>query len=194
MAFTRKFLKALGLEETAIDQIMESHTEVIGRLQTELAETKTKADRVDELQRELDKSAGNADWKKKHDDIKKEFDEYKADQDRKASRQAKVTALTEIAKKAGISEKRIPAILKATDVDSYELDDSGAIKDADGATSYFTTEWADFVTEQGKQGADTSTPPANTAGTMTKEDILKIKDATKRQAAIAENIQLFQKG
>lgn len=194
MAFTRKFLKALGIEEAAIEQIMDQHTEIVGRIQAELTDAKAKADHADELQRELDKSAGNADWKKKYDDIKREFDGYKTDQTRKESRQAKMTALSEIAKKAGISEKRIPAILKATDIDAYELGDDGKIKDADGATSYFTTEWSDFIAKPGTQGANTSTPPANSGTPKTKEEILKIKDRTERQAAIAENIQLFQEG
>jgi hypothetical protein len=53
-------------------------------------------------------------------------------------------------------------------------------------------EWADFITTQGTVGASTSTPPTNNGGTtMTRDEILAIKDTSARQQAIAEHHELF---
>lgn len=163
MAFTRKFLKALGLEDTAIEQIMDTHIEVVDGLKEQLKTLQAKAETVDNLQKQLEEATAE-DWKAQYDAVKKQFDDYKADQSSKATRQAKEAALAAIAKEVGISEKRIPAILKATDIDSYELGEDGTITDRDGAESYFKTEWADFIVTTGAKGADTSTPPAGGMG------------------------------
>ena len=178
MAFTRKFLKALGLEDTAIDQIIESHSEVVDALKEQIKTLSEKADTVDALQKKLDD--GPDEWKTKYDDVKKQFDDYKADQSKKDTRRAKETALAKVASEAGITEKRIQAILKVVDVDKYEIDDDGELKDKDGAKSYFETEWADFIGKSGKKGADTNTPPGNKDkekawGDMTLDEKMRLK-------------------
>ncbi len=178
MAFTRKFLKALGLEDTAIDQIIESHSEVVDALKEQIKTLSEKADTVDALQKKLDD--GTDEWKTKYDDVKKQFDDYKADQSKKDTRRAKETALAKVASEAGITEKRIQAILKVVDVDKYEIDDDGELKDKDGAKSYFETEWADFIGKSGKKGADTNTPPGNKDkekawGDMTLDEKMRLK-------------------
>jgi hypothetical protein len=178
MAFTRKFLKALGIEDAAIDQIIESHTEVVDALKEQIKTLSDKADTAADLQKKLDE--GSDEWKTKYDDVKKQFDDYKADQSKKDTRRAKETALAKVASEAGITEKRIQAILKVVDVDKYEIDDDGELKDKDGAKSYFETEWADFIGKSGKKGADTSTPPGNKGkekawGDMTLDEKMRLK-------------------
>lgn len=178
MAFTRKFLKALGLEDTAIDQIIESHSEVVDALKEQIKTLSEKADTVDALQKKLDD--GTDEWKTKYDDVKKQFDAYKADQSKKDTRRAKETALAKVASEVGITEKRIQAILKVVDVDKYEIGEDGELKDKDGAKSYFETEWADFIGKSGKKGADTSTPPGNKEkekawGDMTLDEKMRLK-------------------
>ena len=98
-------------------------------------------------------------------------------------------------KSAGVSEKRLNAIIKVSDIDGLELDKDGKIKDADKHTETVKTEWADFVETTSTQGADTATPPANNGGTkMTKADIYKKDDkgryvlsTEERQKALVEN-------
>ena len=63
-------------------------------------------------------------------------------------------------KAAGVSEKRIPAILKVTDLNGIEMD-GDKIKDADKHTQNVKTEWAEFVESTNTTGANTTTPPAN---------------------------------
>ena len=60
----------------------------------------------------------------------------------------------------GVSEKRRNAVIKVSDVDAVELDDKGAIKDADTLKKSLQTEWADFIEQKQTQGSNTPTPPA----------------------------------
>jgi hypothetical protein len=100
-------------------------------------------------------------------------------------------AYKEMLKEAGISEKRIPAVLRVADLSGVKLDEDGNIKDKDKLVESVKEEWSDFIQAKGAKGADTKTPPDNNGGTLTKDDILKIKDAGERQQKIAENHELF---
>ena len=54
MSITRKFLKALGIEDDKADQIIEAHTEVANGLKADLERYKTDAGKLAEVQAELD--------------------------------------------------------------------------------------------------------------------------------------------
>ena len=93
-----------------------------------------------------------------------------------------------------MSEKRMDAILKVSDLDGFDLDEEGKIKDAKKVTEAVKEEWADFIVKESTKGAETSTPPANGGGAaMTKDEIMKIRDPMERQNAIAANMGLFRK-
>ena len=49
----------------------------------------------------------------------------------------------------------------------------------------------DFIVKQETHGTGTQSHEGSGGGGMTKEDIMKIKDDTERQRAIAENHELF---
>ena len=137
MALTRKFLKALGLEDDKIEQIIEEHTTIADRMNAEIEKYKADAEALPRVQRELEKAqadleAGKKDsWKVKYEAVKEEFEGYKSEQTKKETRAAKEAAYRALLKQAGVSEKRLESVLKVSDVDSVELDDHGAIKDMD---------------------------------------------------------------
>lgn len=201
MALTRKFLKALGLEDDKIEQIIEEHTTIADRMNAEIEKYKADAEVLPRVQRELEKAqadleAGKKDsWKVKYEAVKEEFEGYKSEQTKKEARSAKEKAYLELLKQAGVSEKRLDAVLRVSDVDSVELDEKGTIKDADKLTESIKSEWADFIGTTSIQGAQTATPPASTGGNgMTKADIYKKDDhgryvmsAAERQKALMEN-------
>uniref|UniRef100_A0AAU8B7Z9 Minor structural protein n=1 Tax=Dulem virus 33 TaxID=3145751 RepID=A0AAU8B7Z9_9CAUD len=200
MALTRKSLKAMGLTDEQVDSIIEMHTETVDGLKADVERYKADAKALPGVQKQLEQAqadleAGKKDsYKVKYEAIKEEFEGYKNEQTKKESRAAKEKAYRELLKAAGISEKRIDAVLRVSDVDSVELDDKGAIKGAEELTKSVKSEWSDFVVTTATKGADTPKPPANTGGSMTKDQIMAIKDRSERRAAIAANINLFQKG
>ena len=197
MAFTRKMLKAMGIEEEKIDQIIDAHSETVDALKADRDAYKEDAAKLAAVQKELDelKAKGDDGYKAKYEAEKAAHDALKADIAAKETKKAKTDAYRELLKGANIDEKRIATILRAEapTIDKIELDADGKIKNAEQYTQSIKSDWADFIVTQSAKGANTATPPANggAASTKTKEDILKIKDAGERQKAIAENPTLF---
>ena len=200
MALTSKFLKAMGIEEDKIEQIIEAHTENTNALKEERDGYKADAEKLADVQRELDKAKKAAKddgeetvLKSEYDALKAEYDKYKGEITAEKERNAKETAYRELLKAAGISEKRISAIVKVTDIGSVELDKDGKIKDADKRTESVKTEWADFIETTTTKGANTANPPANNGkgNGKTKEEIMAIKDGTIRRQEMAANPHLF---
>ena len=197
MAFTRKMLKAMGIEDEKIDQIIDAHSETVDALKADRDTYKEDAEKLAAVQKELDelKAKGDDGYKAKYEAEKAAHDALKADIAAKETKKAKTDAYRELLKGANIDEKRIATILRAEapTIDKIELDADGKTKNAEQYTASIKSDWADFVVTQSAKGTNTATPPANggTATTKTKEDILKIKDAGERQKAIAENPTLF---
>lgn len=197
MAFTRKMLKAMGIEDEKIDQIIDAHSETVDALKADRDAYKEDAAKLAAVQKELDalKAKGDDGYKAKYEAEKAAHDALKADIAAKETKKAKTDAYRELLKGANIDEKRIATILRAEapTIDKIELDADGKIKNAEQYTESIKSDWADFIVTQSAKGTNTATPPANggAASTKTKEDILKIKDAGERQKAIAENPTLF---
>ena len=162
MALTRKLLKGMGLTEEQVDTIIEAHTDTTDGLKADIAKYKGDAEKLPGVQKELNdlKAAGDGGYKEKYEKEHADFEKYKADQTAKETRQVKETAYRELLKAAGVSEKRIPAILKVTDLNGIEMY-GDKIKDADKHTQTVKTEWAEFVESTNTTGANTTTPPAN---------------------------------
>lgn len=192
MALTRKSLNAMGLTEEQVDSIIEMHTETVNGLKKykdaadELAEVKAQ---LEQANKDLE-SAKKDSWKVKYDALKEEFEGYKSQQTQKETRAAKETAYRELLKAAGVSEKRIESVLKVTDLEKVELSD-GRIKDADALTKSIREEWADFIVSTTQTGAQTYTPPAQSAQKMTASEIARLGTREERRAAIRANQQNF---
>ena len=183
MAFTRKFLSAMGIEADKVDEIINAHIEVVDGLKEERDNFKKDAEKLADVEKELTKAkekiAKNGDGetvsKEDYDRLKKEYNDYKADITAKTTRTEKENAFRELLKSAGVSEKRLNAIIKVSDIDGLELDKDGKIKNAEKHTETIKSEWAEFIETTTTRGANTATPPTNTGGTsITKEDFAKM--------------------
>lgn len=178
MALTRKYLKELGIESDKIDLIIDAHTEVTDALKAERDELKAGAENTDKLKAEIDElkkqTVSDSEWKAKYEAKETEFAKYKGEQEAKATLEAKKTAYIELLKGAKISDKAHNKALKLADLDSLELVE-GKFKDADKITESIKTEWADFVVDESKAGANTPNPTGNSGvKTYTREDIAKM--------------------
>lgn len=191
MALTRKFLKALGVSEEAIEEIITAHTDVTDDLKTQLKTAQDAQKQLGTITAERD------DLKKKLNDpaqanrvaeLEKQIAEY---QNRETTAQ-KRTALTALLEKIGIDKRGFARVLTATDLDTIEMDGE-KIKGADKLAESLKTEWSDLITEPGATGKPPQTPPQNPGnGGMTKEQIMAIKDRDERRVAIAQHLDLFQ--
>ena len=195
MSLTRKMLKAMGIEEEKIDQIIEAHSETVDSLKADRDSYKEDAEKLKDVQKELDdlKAKGDDGWKEKHDRLKAEFDQYKNDVQEKETKAAKEAAYRAILKDANLSEKGIEKAVKYADWDKIELGEDGKLKGANDHIKAAREEWAEYVTTTTTTGAKTSTPPVNNGGKTgkTKEEIMAIRDPAVRQAEIAKNPEAF---
>ena len=184
MALTRRMLKAMGISDEQVDEIIAAHTETVDALKEQRDQYKDAAEKLPDVQKQLDKankdleSAGKDAYKVKYEALKEEHEKMLADNAEKEARSAKESAYKELLRAAGISEKRISSIVRVSDIDSVELDDKGAIKDADKLTESIKTEWADFIPTTTTHGAQTATPPASNnvdPGSMSMADYIKYR-------------------
>lgn len=175
MALTRKYLKAMGIEDEKIDQIIEAHTETVDGLKSEISNAKTTAEsgtqkiadlekQIEELKNTAVANEGKNPWKVKYDALKEEFEGFKTEEAKKVTKAAKEKAYRELLKNAGVAEKRIASVMRVSDIEGIELSEDGKIKDEEKYKTDIQNEWADFITSTETQGAQTPTPPENNNG------------------------------
>ena len=210
MALSRKYLQGMGLTEEQVNAIIESNEETINGLKDEIDKYKSASEdstkKLNKVQKELDsikeeaeKNDGRSPYKVKYEalqedmaKLKDQFDKYKADVDAKEVKSKKSDAYRKLLKEAGVSEKRLDAVIKVTDIDALEFDDDGNLKGKEDLVKGIKDEWSDFIQTESKQGVNVSNPPANNGGgKKTKEEILAIKNTAERQKAMLENKDLF---
>lgn len=195
MAFTRKFLSALGIEADKVDEIIAAHTEVTDALKEERDKYKADAERLPDIEKRLTeaekKMEGNDPYKEKYEALQKEYEDYKADVSNKETTAKKESAFRHVLKDIGIPDKRIDSVIKVSDINGIELTEEG-IKDEDTLKAKLKEEWSDFIATKSTEGVPSANPPSNTGKTtMTKEQIRAISDPVARQKAMMENSSLF---
>lgn len=168
MAFTRKMLKGLGISEELQEVIVDAHLEVVNALKEERDNYKKDADKLAEVQKELDeekaKHEGESSLQNQYDQLKQEYDSYKTGVEKKEAEATKKAAYKKLLLDAGVSEKRVDSVLKVSDLEKIQLDKEGKIKDAEELTKNVKSEWADFIVTSGTKGAETQTPPSGETG------------------------------
>lgn len=194
MALTRKFLKAMGIEDEKIDQIIDEHVTVTDALKKERDDARADAQALPGVKKELEdlKAAGDGGYKEKYDAAQKEIAAYKA----KEARSSKEAVYREILKSAGIRDKYMDTVVRADGavIDALVVADGKAEK-AEEIAAKVKSAWSDFIVTAEERPGGVATPPGNNGGTaVTKETIMAIKDPAARRTAIAQNINLFGKG
>lgn len=172
MAFTRKFLEALGIEEKQVEEIIASHSEVVNALKEQRDGYKADAEKLPAVQKELDALKNKApdesedklkELQGKYDKLDKEFKDYKSGIEAKEAKAAKESAKRAFLKEMGVADKYLDIVMKASadDLDKLELDDAGKIKDGDKMKEAYSKSYGDFISSSSTQGAAVNNPPAN---------------------------------
>lgn len=159
MAFTRKMLKAMGIDEEKVEQIIDAHIEVVSGLKQERDSLKETVSSLEGVEKELATLKGKEDFEEKFKNLQREFNDYKEETQTKELKAKKEEAYRQALLDVNVSEKRIGSILKVSNFDNIELDEKGAIKDVEKVKENLKTEWADFIVKKDKEGADVSNPP-----------------------------------
>ena len=200
MALTRRALKAMGIDEEKVEEIIAMHTETVEGLKADIVKYKEDAEKLPTVQKELDalKAAGDGGLQERFDALKREYDEFKGEVTAKETKAAKEKAARAYYESKGITGKSLDIAIRGSgaEIDALELED-GKIKDAKALDELISGTFAGLVSTTETRGANTSNPPANNSGvSMTKADIYKKDDygryvlsAAERQQALIENHQ-----
>lgn len=191
MALTRSMLKGMSLTEEQVGAIIDAHQETVQALKGERDKYKADAEKLPDVQKELDSYKNGKDWKAEFDKEHQAFEDFKADAARKATLASKQAAFRKLLKAENIPDKFHDRIVKMTDFDNMELDGDN-LKDEAKQREGIKTEWGEYVATTNSQGTKPETPPSGDH-TMTKQEILAIKDTSERQKAIAANLNLFNR-
>ena len=151
MAFSRQTLKAMGFTDDQVQSLIDLHTEVTDNLKSEIKKYKEDAEKLSDVQRQLDeansklKAAEKDDYKGKYESEKAAHDKLKEDIKAKETTAKKSTAFKAYLKEKGYSDNAISKITKYGGyVDGIELDDEGKIKDSDKLLTSIEDEWGEY--------------------------------------------------
>lgn len=202
MALTRKSLKAMGLTDEQVDSIVEMHTETVDGLKDKLKTAEEKANKLDDVQKELDGLKANSgdDYKAKYEKEHNDFETYKKGVTEKETKAAKEKAVKAYFEGKNITGANLDIAMRGCrdEIGAIELD-GDRIKDTAALDALVNGTFAGLVVTKTVQGAQTANPPANNGGSkLTRADIYakdehgRYKMSTaERQKALAENPELL---
>lgn len=167
MALTRKLLEGMGIEDKAIESIIEAHSDTVNGLKADRDKYKEQAAKVPDLQKQLEEaqSAGNDtdEWEQKYNDEHQAFEDFKAQIEVERADAEKAQAYRGMLMAAGIDPKRIDAIMRVTDLSKVEMED-GKLKEPGELEKAAKEEWADFVVKTQTKGSNPANPPKQVGG------------------------------
>lgn len=198
MALTRKLLKGMGLTDEQVDTIIEAHTESTDGLKNQLNQYKADAEKLPGVQKELDdlKAAGDGGYKAKYEAEKSAHDAYKKQIEGEKQKAQDDKDIADIIKEAGVGRESFQRLIQNSfDRQLIKRGADGAITNRAELVEVVRTQNPDCITTTTTTGTPPANPPtgSSTRGTMTRSEIMKIKDTQERQRAIAENLELFGK-
>lgn len=170
MALTRKMLKAMGIEDEKIDQIIEEHTESTDALKQQRDDWKAKAEAKPAADPKPKDPEPSDEYKTKYDAEKKAFEDYKAGIEAEKAEAEKRAKYRELIEKAGVDAKRIDAVLKISDLSGVTVKD-GAIEGADKLVEGIKADFKEFIPVITTKGADVAKPPAGDGGTAAPKNL-----------------------
>ena len=190
--------------DKAIEEIIAGHNATVEALKDDIADLKANSQNYADMKSKFDTQAQELvnvkkqlaeteDYKGKFETVKKEYDDYKSDVDGKEKKAKSDIAVKKILMERGsYSERGADKAVKYGNL-APKFDKEGNVTNANELIENADKEWSEYKQTIHTEGAKTATPPQNTGGksTITKEEIMNIKNTAERQKKIAENPELF---
>lgn len=163
MALTRPLLKAMGIDDDKVDQIINAHTETVNALKEQRDQYKADAEKLSKVQKQLDDLKAAADdggYEAKYNAEHKAFEDYKAQVAAEKVAAEKTGLYRQLLLRNGVDEKRVDAIVRVTDMNGVTVK-GGKLVDEDKLSESIKSEWGSFIVQQKTDPAKVDTPPAN---------------------------------
>lgn len=195
MALTRKLLKSLGLEEAAIDTIIDAHIETTDALKKQRDDAMAEAGTTTEIAKERDQLKQQVEELQKQGGdaakVQADFDAYKQQVETEKANAVKTAAVRKTLKESGVArEEFLDLLLGKVDLGKVEMDGE-AVMDAAGLVEPLKNSYAGCFASVSEKGTREQNPLSGGGARMTKEQIEKIENKEERRAAIAANLDLY---
>ena len=181
MALTRKSLKAMGLTDEQVDSIIEMHTETVDGLKDQVKTYKADAEKLPNVQKELDdlKAAGDGGFKEKFEKEHSDFENFKKTIQEKETKAAKESAAKAFFESKGITGNSLEIAMRGSSAEIAALDlDGEKIKDSSALDALVNGTFKALVSTTTTKGANIPNPPITTPNkAYSADDIRKMSPA-----------------
>ena len=165
MALTRKSLKAMGLTDEQVDSIIEMHSETVDGLKEQVKTYKADAEKLPNVQKELDdlKAAGDGGFKEKFEKEHSDFENFKKTIQEKETKAAKESAAKAFFESKGITGNSLEIAMRGSSAEIAALDlDGEKIKDSSALDALVNGTFKALVSTTTTKGANIPNPPVTT--------------------------------
>ena len=181
MALTRKSLKAMGLTDEQVDSIIEMHTETVDGLKEQVKTYKADAEKLPNVQKELDdlKAAGDGGFKEKFEKEHSDFENFKKTIQEKETKAAKESAAKAFFESKGITGNSLEIAMRGSSAEIAALDlDGEKIKDSSALDALVNGTFKALVSTTTTKGANIPNPPITAPNkAYSADDIRKMSPA-----------------
>ena len=162
MALTRKSLKAMGLTDEQVDSIIEMHSETVDGLKEQVNTYKADAEKLPNVQKELDelKAAGDGGFKEKFEKEHSDFENFKKTIQEKETKAAKESAAKAFFESKGITGNSLEIAMRGSSAEIAALElDGEKIKDSSALDALVNGTFKALVSTTTTKGANIPNPP-----------------------------------
>ena len=181
MALTRKLLKGMGLTDEQVDTIIEAHTDTVDGLKEQVRTYKADAEKLPNVQKELDdlKAAGDGGFKEKFEKEHSDFENFKKTIQEKETKAAKESAAKAFFESKGITGNSLEIAMRGSSAEIAALDlDGEKIKDSSALDALVNGTFKALVSTTTTKGANIPNPPVTTPNkAYSADDIRKMSPA-----------------
>ena len=181
MSLTRKLLKGMGLTDEQVDTIIEAHTDTVDGLKEQVKTYKADAEKLPNVQKELDdrKAAGDGGFKEKFEKEHNDFENFKKTIQEKETKAAKESAAKAFFESKGITGNSLEIAMRGSSAEIAALDlDGEKIKDSSALDALVNGTFKSLVSTTTTKGANIPNPPVTTPNkAYSADDIRKMSPA-----------------
>ena len=181
MSLTRKLLKGMGLTDEQVDTIIEAHTDTVDGLKEQVNTYKADAEKLPNVQKELDdlKAAGDGGFKEKFEKEHSDFENFKKTIQEKETKAAKESAAKAFFESKGITGNSLEIAMRGSSAEIAALElDGEKIKDSSALDALVNGTFKALVSTTTTKGANIPNPPVTTTNkAYSADDIRKMSPA-----------------
>lgn len=174
MPMTRRQLKAMGLPQETIEQLIALHMETVDSLRQERDANQEALQERDALREERNALQERVTALEGAEQARKEaeqaFEDYRAREQEETLRQAREEAATQVLRDRGVHEQAVPLLLKEVPLEQAQLKD-GALTNADELLKEVCEKYSAFFPTTERLGIPALNPPLEGAPFLTREQL-----------------------